>query len=222
MMLMALCSINAQEYKPTDTWPFVYLDFQPGMTRAKSGATLTEAKFNITVNDGRLMYIGKDDVIMQLDMNEVYTARVGDDVYVNLLGKMYKLLSELDCGAVVEGVDIDVDEMNKVQIGYGVSSSSASANNVTILMDGRFNLVNKSVQQASAEKYKGNVVPIKTTSYIVVNGILIPASRQEISSYPGVDKKAATDFFKKEKIKWKEVSSLEKVLVFVSEQLSHN
>lgn len=219
-MLVALCSINAQEYNPTDTWPFLYLDFQPGMTRAKSGATLTEARFNITVNDGRLVYVGKDDVIMQLDMNEVYTARVGEDVYVNILGKMYKLLSELDCGAVVEGVEVDVDEMNKVEIGYGVSSSSASANNVSVIMDGRFNLINKSLQQAVDEKSQGNVVPIMTTQYIVVNGILIPASRQTISSYPGVDKKEANDFFKKEKIKWKEVSSLEKVLVFVNEQLS--
>lgn len=222
LMLVASGSIFAQNYTPLDTWPFLYQDFLPGMTRVLAGGTLTEAKFNITVNDSRLVYISNDDRIMQLDMKYVYSAKVGDDVFVNILGKMYKLISELDCGYVLEETTVDIDKMNQVEIGYGITSSSASANNLTLLLDGRFNLVNGSAQQAISNKYNGSPIPTIVNLYIYADAHLIPASRQGVSSYPGIDRKAARDFFKQEKIKWKDVSSLEKVLVFVHSQLSEN
>ena len=210
----------SSSFEPTETWPFLYEFFQQGMTRTRSGDVLSEARFNISLQDGSLYFIGKDDILMKPDMAAVYAARLGDDVFINVLGKMYRLLSELDLGCVLEGVAIDEDELGKVSIGYGITSSSASAQNVSLIMDGRFNLVNKSLAQIDGDKTKGAVLPLMKTIYLYINGSLIPASRQAVSDYPGVDKKEAATFFKQEKIKWKDPSSLEKVIIFVNSQIS--
>lgn len=220
--LLALCQAFSQEYKPRETWPFIYEEFQDGAARMRSGDLVSEAPFNVAVHDGSLMYVDSEGIIMRADMSKVYSAKVGDDVYVNVLGRMYKVLSELDRGNIVSGVEIDRDQQGKVSIGYGISSSTASAQGVSLLMDGRFFQDNRSLQQTSLDKYSGNVLPVKEVLYLMLGDRLIPATRQEILNVPGVDKKAATAFMKQEKIKWKDTASLEKLLVFVSSQLNND
>jgi len=212
----------SQEYKPRETWPFVYEEFQNGAARMRSGELVTEAPFNVAVHDGTLMYVDKDEIIMRADMSKVYSAKIGNDVYVNVLGRMYRVLSELDLGNVVSGVEIDQEAQDKVSIGYGISSSTASAQGVAILSEGRFFQGTRTLQQSSLDKYNGNILPTKEVLYLMIGPRLIPATRQEILSIPGIDKKNATAFFKSEKIKWKDISSLEKLLVYVSSQLEKN
>jgi len=219
---MLALPLFAQEYEPRETWPFLYESFQVGATRTLDGTLSSDARFNVAVHDGTLMYVGEDDTIMRADMSRVYTARVGDDTYLNVMGRMYKVLSELDCGQVLLGTEVDVDEQNKVNIGYGISSSTASVQGVAVLLDGRFDLLNQNIRQTEENKFRGEVLPVKETTYLHVGTRLIPASRQEVLNLPGVDRKAANAFFKQEKIKWKDTASLEKVLVFVHAQLNES
>ncbi len=211
---------RAQTFEPRDSWPFLYEEFLSGATRTMDGSLTTDARFNVSVIDGSLLYIGNDDIIMKPDMTRVYTARLGNDVYVNIMGRMYQLLSELDCGLVVLGREVDRDELNKVSIGYGKSAVASTQSVSLIAIDGG-NGANKSLESFNTTKYNGKVLPVKETYYLRVGMRLIPATRQELLNLPGIDKKAATAFFKQEKIKWRETASLEKVLVFVNEQLSN-
>ena len=218
----ALSALAQDGFVPRDTWPFLYDNFQAGAVRTLDGQLIENGNFNISVADGALYYIGGDGVIMKSDMSRVYTAGLGEGVYVNYQGRMYQVLSELDCGNVLLGKEIDVDQQNKASIGYGISSSTASVQGLTINMAGRFDLTNKSIQQIEQNKPEGKVLPIKETTYLQIGIRMIPASRQEVLGVPGVDKKAANAFFKQEKIKWKETASLEKVLVFLKSQLTQN
>jgi hypothetical protein len=219
---LAFSQAFSQEYKPRETWPFIYEEFKDGAARMRSGDLVSEAPFNVAVHDGSLMYVDGEGIIMRADMSKVYTAKVGDDVYVNVLGRMYRVLSELDLGNIVSGVEIDQEQQGKVSIGYGISSSTASAQGVSLLMDGRFFQGNRSLQQTSLDKYNGSVLPVKEVLYLMLGDRLIPATRQEILNVPGIDKKAAADFIKKEKIKWKDPASLEKLVIFVSSQLNND
>jgi len=207
----------SQSFSPRETWPFLYEEFMSGATRTKDGALVTESRFNITAHDGSLLYIGKDEKIMKADMSRVYTAKLGDDVFLNVSGKMYKLLSETEYGAVLKGVEIDFEEQSKVSIGYGINSSTASAQGLAILMDGRFDALGKNLQQTENEKNTGEILPLRENYFLFFEGRLIPAKKQEILDMPGIDKKATKAFFKQEKIRWKDTASLEKVLVFLSE-----
>lgn len=207
----------SQSFSPRETWPFLYEEFMSGATRTKDGVIVTESRFNITAHDGALLYIGKDENIMKADMSRVYTAKLGEDVYLNISGKMYKLLSELDCGAVLMGTEINIEEQSKVSIGYGINSSTASAQSLTILMDGRFDTLGKNLQQTENEKNTGEILPLRERYFLFFEERLIPAKKQEFLDMPGIDKKATKAFFKQEKIRWKDTASLEKVLVFLSE-----
>ena len=207
----------SQSFSPRETWPFLYEEFMSGATRTKDGALVTESRFNITAHDGSLLYIGKDEKIMKADMSRVYTAKLGDDVFLNVSGKMYKLLSETEYGAVLKGVEIDFEEQSKVSIGYGINSSTASAQGLAILMDGRFDTLGKNLQQTENEKNTGEILPLRENYFLFFEGRLITAKKQEILDMPGIDKKATKAFFKQEKIRWKDTASLEKVLVFLSE-----
>lgn len=207
----------SQSFSPRETWPFLYEEFMSGATRTKDGVLVIESRFNITAHDGALLYIGKDEKIMKADMSRVYTAKLGDDVFLNVSGKMYKLLSETEYGAVLKGVEIDFEEQSKVSIGYGINSSTASAQGLAILMYGRFDTLGKNLQQTENEKNTGDILPLRENYFLFFEGRLIPAKKQEILDMPGIDKKATKAFFKQEKIRWKDTASLEKVLVFLSE-----
>jgi hypothetical protein len=218
--VLACQAVAAQEFEPRETWPLVYENFQKGAARTVTGVLISDAQFNVSVMDGALLYVNKDNKIMNSDMSKVYTALIGDDLYLNVGGKMYKVLSELNLGCVLSQVLFDKDKASKVDIGYGVSSSTGSSMNLTLLLDGRMDLINKSLEAGEKDKYFSNAIPVKTTRYIYVDHRLIPATKSNIMSCEGVDKKQAKDFFKTEKIKWKETDSLEKIVVFLYGQFN--
>ena len=71
--------MQAQNFQPRETWPFLYEQFMDGAARTRSGSLVTEARFNIGLQNSALLYIGKDGVIMKADMGSIYTARLGED-----------------------------------------------------------------------------------------------------------------------------------------------
>lgn len=216
--MIACFAQQNKSYEPRETWPFLYEEFTEGTTRTSSGELITDAPFNITVTDSKLLYI-KDDKIMLADMKSVHTVKINDDIYLNVMGSLYKVLSELDLGVVLMQNALDVDQLNKVKIGYGVSSSTGSAMGLQVSLDGRFDFVNMSVQQSRHDKDSGEVLPMRESYFVYVNNTLIPATQRTVTTWPGVDKKEASDFIKKEKIKWKQTESLEKLVIFLNAQL---
>ena len=207
---------HCQSFVPMDSWPFIYEEFVPGATLTIDGSILSEASFNVSVADGSLLYIGDDGIIMKPDMSRVYAARMGEDVFVNVMGKMYRILSELDLGLVLESVSINYDELGKVNIGYGVSSHTASTQNLSIIMDGRFDSDKKSVAELALSKKRGKDLPLDHELYVYVRKHLVHATKSSVMNYQGIDKDEASAFFKAEKIKFKDLQSLEKVVVFLS------
>lgn len=221
LSLFCVPSFAQGNYVPHEGWPLIYENFESGAARTKAGALVTEALLNVSVIDGSLLYVDASGLIIKADMSSVFTAKVSDDVYVNIQGKLYKLLSELDKGYVLSLTVVDEDKLGKADIGYGISSSTASVQNLSVLLDGRSNLINKSVEQSIKNKFDTPELPVKLERYLYVNGRMVPASRNSLINYPGVDKKAALDFIKKEKIKWKDVSSLEKLVIFLDVQFAN-
>ncbi len=214
---------DALPYEPMDSWPYMYEQFESGKVRTTNGALLTYASLNICIADGKLHYIeaGK---IMQANMSQIFTALLGEnDVYVNAGGKMYRVIVETDEGSILELTSVDVDELSKVDIGYGVSSSTASRTNTSLAglgmetLDG-VNMVNMTITNAEQKKNSGNVLPLKKTLYLYVSGKVIPANKREIQQL--VDKDTAKAFFKANKIKWNKAESLLPLLPFLKEQLN--
>jgi len=215
LLLAGALACSAQRYQPKDTWPYLYPDFQNALVFTASGVQVQEAMMNVTV-DGKLHFI-RDEKILAVDMKNVYTARLGNDVYVNAGGKLMKVLAENDNGAVVLESSIDVDKMSKADIGYGVKSATASTQNITTLAGGTMDaMVDMALSTVMDQKASGSVIAMKESTYLRVGMNLTPASKRGLMDNPYVDKATAKAFLKSIKIDWKNPKSLLKVVDFIA------
>ena len=211
--------LDAQNFRPKDTWPFLYHEFEEGFVFTSSGEQLLQAPLNISVINQRLYFI-KEDIIMEADIRRVFSAKIGNDVYVLVGGKFYRVLQESEGGGALLLSQIDSDRMGKASIGYGVSSATASTQNVSALsLDSN---VGTSINQAMASRAGGQDLPVQDKKYILYNhNCIVPALKREIMSIPGLDKKAAGEFFKKNKIKWNNHQSLTQVADFLTDMFQN-
>lgn len=211
----------AQKYEPRDTWPFVYENFTDGSLYSNTGDVLLSARMNVSVLNQKLYYL-KGETIMEADMVRLYAAKIGpaEDLYVNVGAKMYRVLAESDGGAALQADILDVERYNKASIGYGVTSYTASTQNVSGLAMESAAGVN--INQAQASKEGGEPLPVLEKKYILYGrGRIVPALKREVMDIPDLDKQAAKEFFKENKIKWNQAASLTQVADFLTNNLEH-
>jgi len=204
-------------FKPKDSWPFLYDDFTPGIVCSDTGDDILTGDVNISVLNQKLYYV-KGETIMEADMLKVFSVRVGAEVFVNVAGKLYKVLSESKGGAAILARYLDTEEMNKTNIGYGVSSSVATTQRVAgLAMDSNAGI---NINQAIASKESGKEIPVAEKYYILFcRNRIVPALKREVMDIPGLDKNKAKAFFKEHKIKWSRPESLTEVADFLTENL---
>ena len=211
----------AQKYEPRDTWPFVYENFTDGSLYSSTGEVLLSARMNVSVLNQKLYYL-KGETIMEADMVRLYAAKIGpaEDLYVNVGAKMYRVLAESDGGAALQADILDVERYNKASIGYGVTSYTASTQNVSGLAMESSAGVN--INTAMASREGGEPLPILEKKYILYGqGRMVPALKREVMDIPDLDKQAAKEFFKENKIKWNQAASLTQVADFLTNNLEH-
>ena len=213
----------AQKYEPRDTWPFVYENFTDGSLYSSTGDVLLSARMNVSVLNQKLYYL-KGETVMEADMVRLYAAKISsgpaEDLYVNVGAKMYRVLAESDGGAALQADILDVERYNKASIGYGVTSYTASTQNVSGLAMESAAGVN--INQAQASKEGGDPLPVLEKKYILYGrGRIVPALKREVMDIPDLDKQAAKVFFKENKIKWNQAASLTQVADFLTNNLEH-
>lgn len=155
---------------------------------------------------------------MEADIMKVYTARTGGDYYVNVGGKMYRIILESEKGAILSARTLDKDQLNKTDIGYGVSSSTASTQSVYGMA-----VFGVDFNKALDGKEGGTELPIKDRAYILYcKNKLVPATKHDVMRIPGLDKTSAKVFFKENPIRWNQSVSLIKVADFLTDSLGSN
>ncbi len=220
MLLTGVRLCLAQSYEPTRTWPYLYNDFQNGVIRMSGGTLVQAAMVNVSV-DGKIHYVDeKEQKVMAADMLKVFSARIGNDVYLNAGGKMMKLLAENENGAVVCETSVNLDELNKSDIGYGISSSTASTQKLSSLAGDSSSLVNLPLNTLMEGRENGEKLPLVRKNFIRVGLNMIPATKSEVTNSPLVDKAAAKAFLKSNKVKWNDPASLLTVVDFLSGQIN--
>lgn len=223
ILLFSGISAGAQRFEPKDTWPFVYENFTDGALYSSTGEKLLSAKMNVSILNQKLYYL-KGETIMEADMVRLYAARISsgpaEDLYVNVGAKMYRVLAESDGGAALQADILDVERYNKASIGYGVTSYTASTQNVSGLAMESSAGVN--INTAMASKEGGEPLPVLEKKYILYGqGRVVPALKREVMDIPDLDKQAAKVFFKENKIKWNQAASLTQVADFLTNNLEH-
>ena len=213
--------LQAQEqFEPTVSWPYELPEFTFGEIRTFQGATIKSADLNVCINDGKLHFIN-EGIIQAAEMTQVGSAKIGDKIFLNKGGRLYQVLSRDEKSMVVQGIFPDVDAAEKVNIGYGIASSTASHDNISTLSSGS-NMINMNLMSARERRGEGVVIPIKTKLFIVVNGLLIEAGKRQVLEAAGPDKEQISAFIKTNKTKWKKVESLAQLATFMANINNNN
>ena len=215
-LFSAIVPANAQRYNPTEPWPYLYEDFQPGNIFTNKEETLGYQELNVNVINGRLHYVD-NGTIMEANMLNIHVVGIEKDWYLNVGGRLMRVLREGEHCAVVLGTEVDYDEMAKSNIGYG-RSAVASTQDISLMSLEGSNNNNKSMLEVQKTKYNGKALPLRETTFLVVDGRLFPTDRQSLLKESGVARKMLSDFIKTEKIRLKKWEDLEKVGEFIHNQ----
>ena len=201
-------------FDPTTTWPYIYEDFSPGSVFAENGNTIEYNLLNVNLVNNTLHYV-KDGIIMQVDMKTVYVVRIKEQVYLNVQGELMEVINETENGAVVLHKEIDKDKMSRANIGYGTSPVASTQNIGLFALEGSLGGLNKSLSASEKDKFSGDNLELKKTTYLVVDGLLVPANKKEILSDGRFDTKQTENFFKTHKVKWNKTEDLSSLVEFL-------
>ena len=211
----ALAAAQNYDYKPRETWPYLLEEFTSGGLHTSGGADLNEGVYNVSVVDGKLHFV-QDGRIMEADMRQVQYARIGESLYVNRMGCMERVLSQEGTYALLQATLVDKDRLYKSDIGYGAGSATASTQNLNNLgVAGT--TVSMELEAAISGSRSGSVLPVRVRYHFLLGSRQIEAGKTSVMALPGLDKAAAKNFFKQEKINWSKPESLAKVLKYLAD-----
>jgi hypothetical protein len=206
----------AQEYDPTSTWPYLYPDFTEGEIMSIDGSS-KKALLNVHVLKAALHYID-GELIKELAPGQAFSARIGQDYYINASGKMMKILAQNNNGYVAEGVEVDVVKLNSTGAAYGSSSTTLGTMALSSLEGvGSTNSgTSMNHMEIKANKDNGQILPLLRKKYLFVNKMCIFATKRDVSDV--TDPTAFKAFLKANKVKWNDPQSLLGVVDFIAQQ----
>ena len=207
---------SAQQYEPNTRWPYVYNDFTQGTIYFESN-TKTSSKLNIHLLGNVLHYITADGRIFESTDQGVVRVEIGNDAYIFSDHKLVKIISSKGNNLLVLLNKADFDAMRSEGGGaYGSSLQSSAARDLSSLDLGGLN--QPELGKMLQEKEDGREIPVTDCYYYIIDGQQIDATRKGVDAFLSPDKQKAFDrFVKDNKIKWKKVEGLIKVLEFLSE-----
>lgn len=219
LMLALPLAVSAKKHVPTDKWPFVNRDFAPGEAILHNGQRVIVEKANISVADGKLYFIDNDSLKVSSDF--VIAARVGSDDYVYADSRLMKVLRKTEHGVVLYDACVDIEALNRSDVGYGFKSSVSSTEKRTMYEMGSgavmsLRMEHRPIGDLELAKDQGEELPLRETKYVYVYGrAAVRAVKPEIREIPGLDKKHLNDFWKKNKVKYSDDDSLAALVEFL-------
>lgn len=214
-LLSVFESVAQNRFRPLESWPYIYEDFNPGSIFMSKGNVIQYNQLNINLIDGKVHYI-EDGTVMQADINNVNLVRIRHDVYLNHGGYMYKVQAETKHGAVLLKKEADIEEMSKADIGYGRSATASTSSLRVFALDGG-NLINKSLEDINKNRYSGKELILRERYYLIIDGKLVRASKNEVLSWSGTNKNLTKKYIKDNKVKWKNEYDLSLLVEFLYE-----
>lgn len=207
-------NVMAQE-EPTVNWPYLYPDFIEGESTLLGGKTAT-AKYNIHLGLGALHFVN-DGVIAECSVANIVNIKLGDEVLLNVGGKMMQVLAKAEGGYVVRETLADYSAVVRDDGAYGGSLSNAAKGFSYDENYGNYGyLVTNVYADLLSIKDQSEVLPVTVKTYLYIDGNLIVANKKSVSSLPGVDKKVFAEYLKSNKVDWKDPSHLVGIIDFIS------
>lgn len=216
LAVLSLFPARAGDYAPTSTWPYAYEDFVGGELVFRDGQKRA-GLFNIALTDSKLHFI-EGDMVQEARMFDIAGVGIGEDVYVNLGGKLFKVLSKSGNALVVEGSEIDYAKLNSSEGAYGASTASVSAQALSSLEGIGGSRTNMNHMELKNSKEDGKSLPLIVKKYIVIDGVPVFAAKRDVLAFAERKghKSEVASFIKNNKTKWKSESSLQQLADYLA------
>lgn len=210
-LVVIVTAINSWSQECTTMWPYVYNEFQEGTLYMVGGKQYTH-QFNVHVKDSRLHYVEKG-IIKETRSEDIVLVKIGSDIYMNVEGRVMKVIGSDERGFVATLILGDFDKLNSSSGAYGGSSNSSATTKLSSVAIGGITIVNHMELREGREN--GQTLPLVYKYYIVTKGKVYAATKRGISSQL-TDSEAAEfkAFLKNHKIKWNDPQSLMTILDF--------
>lgn len=205
----------AQDEMPTVNWPYLYPDFVQGELMQIGGGA-SKGQYNIHLGQGAL-HLVENGQIGEISVQTVMKVTIGEDVFRNVGGKMYKVLAEGKEGYVVSETLADYSAIVRDDGAYGGSLSNAAKGFSYDENYGNYSyLVTNNYADLLSIKNQSEELPVTKNTYLVIDNQLYPANKKSVLAIEGVDKKVFSEFLKSNDIKWKEVVDLVKIVDYIT------
>lgn len=217
--LLSVLSAFAQE-DPTANWPYLYPEFKEGELMRMNKAP-NRTLFNIHLNASVPHYVDRDGKIREVDTWGVTGLVIGEDTFRYVEGKMLKVLAEAEGGCVVQETRANYSAIVKDNGSMGTTALNSTTTKTYLYNENAINqydgyLLTDVYKDLLAMKNDSEKLPVLTNRYLLIGKELVPANRKSLSDLSGVDRKAFSKFLKAEKIDWKDVDDLVKVLDYLT------
>ena len=221
LLLICIAALSAavavaQNVSPTVNWPYMYPDFVEGEME-KMGGQIEKGRYNIHLNVGALHYLN-NGTIKEHPTVGIKSMTIGDDVYRNVGGKMFKVLAQAEGGFVVLETLANFTGIISRDGAYGGAVANRDKTFSHQENNGSFNgyLVTDNYKDLIAIKDDSDKVPVTRKIFIVIGHQMIFANKSTVIDMTGVDKKAFSAFLKSNDIKWKDPEDLVKVIDYIT------
>lgn len=204
---------NAQDFKPSDKWPYIFENFTPAVIYHSAVNGTSNVDINICVENGSIHYLDKD-IILELRTSSITKVEVANKTYVNVNNYMMEVVADTPDGMIVKEVKSKAPD-GGVDIGFGMSSSTNAASTLDLTAVTAFgsSLLHAKIAEAATQAQYGNTLPLETKYYFWINGYLTSATKKDFTEAVGKD--AANTFLKANKIKWNEPGTMIPAISFI-------
>jgi len=216
MLLFASAIAFADDYTPTSTWPYMYSDFTQGVVLTVDGKE-KPGLYNVVLSDAKLHFID-GSLVKESSMIDVASVTVAGDFYINVQGKLLKVLSKGEKAVVAESFVIDYAKLVSADGAYGSSGNTLSVKSLSSLEGIGGTRTNMNHMELRNSKDTGSTLDLIVKKCIVFNGMAVMANKKDVMDAAAAQGRGAevANFIKTNKVKWNNVVSLQALADFLA------
>jgi hypothetical protein len=132
---------------------------------------------------------------------------------------MMKVLAQQENVYVVEGLEVDMNQLNATGGAYGSSSTTLATTALSSIEEFGTGAAATNHMELKNARDEGRTLPLIAKKYIMIPGELIFAAKKDVMAVPGADPAETGAFIKENKTKFKDVQSLLKLGVYLNEKI---
>lgn len=210
---IVLCSLlcgftlNMFAYNPTTKWPYLYPEFQDGNIIFSNNKKTSDIKLNIHLQNATLHYLDGDK-ILKSNPTGIVKIEIGSDIFIFMNGELVRVVKEDGMIQLVKLVRADMKALTKGEAGaYGMTTEVSATNDLSSFTEIGVQTLQK--------REDGRELPLIEEYYFIINEKIVEATRKEIEkNLSDGGRTELKTFLKQNKIKWKDESSLIRLLDF--------